>query len=70
MACPSGCIGGAGQPFVKTSSRNKKIKGLYNADRMHDIKRSEENPVVLSVYGELLKGKVHEMLHVDYCGKE
>ena len=27
---------------------------------------AEENPVIVSLYGGLLKGKVHELLHVDY----
>jgi NADH-quinone oxidoreductase subunit G len=29
-------------------------------------KRSEENPLMMSLYNGLLKGKVHELLHVNY----
>lgn len=66
MACPGGCVCGAGQPI--TSPQNKKLRssGLYAADKMCSIKRSEENPVIDSLYSNLLKGKVHELLHVDY----
>ena len=29
-------------------------------------KRSEENPLMMSLYNGLLRGKVHELLHVHY----
>jgi NADH-quinone oxidoreductase subunit G len=70
MACPGGCICGAGQPFAKTEGKLKRSAGLYEADRMSSIKRSEENPVMMSLYQGLLKGKVHKLLHVEYKGKE
>ncbi|MBK5242260.1 [FeFe] hydrogenase, group A [Clostridium sp.] len=70
MACPGGCICGAGQPFAKAEGKLKRSAGLYEADRMSSIKRSEENPVMMSLYQGLLKGKVHKLLHVDYKGKE
>lgn len=70
MACPGGCICGAGQPFAKTEGKLKRGAGLYEADRMSSIKRSEENPVMMSLYQGLLKGKVHKLLHVEYKGKE
>ena len=66
MACPGGCICGAGQPFAKRKEQNRRQTAIYEADRMSNIKRSEENPVIVSLYGGLLKGKVHELLHVDY----
>jgi NADH-quinone oxidoreductase subunit G len=70
MACPGGCISGAGQPFAKTDGKLKRSAGLYKSDRMSSIKRSEENPVMMSLYSGLLKGKVHKLLHVEYKGKE
>ncbi|MCB2296475.1 [FeFe] hydrogenase, group A [Clostridium tagluense] len=70
MACPGGCISGAGQPFAKAEGKLKRGAGLYEADRMSSIKRSEENPVMMSLYQGILKGKVHKLLHVDYKGKE
>lgn len=69
MACPGGCISGAGQPFAKNDGKLKRSNGLYEADRMSSIKRSEENPVMMSLYQGLLKGKVHKLLHVEYKGK-
>ena len=66
MACPGGCVCGAGQPFEVLEERQKRGKGLYKADKMTSIRRSEENPVVTSLYNGVLKGRVHELLHVDY----
>ncbi|MPM62265.1 Iron hydrogenase 1 [bioreactor metagenome] len=70
MACPGGCINGAGQPFSLSEERKNRGNGLYKADSLNSIKRSEENPLVMSLYNGLLKGKVHKLLHVDYIGKE
>ncbi|MDR1508277.1 MAG: [FeFe] hydrogenase, group A [Synergistaceae bacterium] len=68
MACPGGCVCGAGQPFASGDETAKRGDGLYSADRMCGIKRSEENPLMVSLYSGLLKGKVHELLHVNYSG--
>jgi len=70
MACPGGCIGGAGQPFVKAKGKLKRGALLYEADRMNSIRRSEGNPLMTSLYSELLKDKVHKLLHVEYKVKE
>jgi len=70
MACPGGCICGAGQPFAKVKTKLKRSVLLYEADKMNSIKRSEENPLMISLYSGLLKGKVHKLLHVNYIGKE
>ena len=35
-------------------------------DRVSSVKRSEENSLVQALYGDVLKGRVHELLHVDY----
>lgn len=69
MACPGGCINGAGQPTGTHEDAAVRGKALYRADRMSNIKRSEENPLMLSLYSGLLKGRVHALLHVDYTGK-
>ncbi len=66
MTCPSGCIGGAGQPHVKKRSRHKKADGLFEADRMNPVKHSGANHVTDEVYATTLKGKEHELLHVHY----
>lgn len=69
MACPGGCICGAGQPTTDRQGTIKRSAGLYEADRMSNIKRSEENPVIMALYGGLLKGKTHKLLHVNYDGR-
>ena len=70
MACPGGCIAGAGQPMTGGEGKQRRSEGLYEADRMSNIKRSEENPVIMALYGGLLKGKTHKLLHVHYHQKE
>lgn len=67
MACPGGCIAGAGQPFSHKPEKLERTAGLYKADKTSVIKRSEENPVVTQLYSNgLLKGREHELLHVHY----
>lgn len=67
MACPGGCIAGAGQPFSHKPEKLNRTAGLYKADKTSVIKRSEENPVVAQLYNDgLLKGREHELLHVKY----
>jgi NADH-quinone oxidoreductase subunit G len=67
MACPGGCVSGAGQPFVAPEIRKKRGDGLYSADKMSNIKRSEENPLMIELYGGVLKNRVHELLHTNYA---
>ena len=70
MACPGGCISGAGQPFAAQSIKEKRGQGLYSEDKLCSIKRSEENPLMMTLYNGILKGRVHELLHVDYARKK
>ena len=48
MACPGGCIGGAGQPVDTGEAR--KGPGLYRADKGQQLRRSTDNPLVARVY--------------------
>lgn len=67
MACPMGCIGGAGQPFSYIDGKKERAKGLYTTDKSAMIKRSNENPVANDLYSTgLLKDRAHELLHVHY----
>lgn len=66
MACPGGCVCGGGQPFVDADTKVKRGKGLYTADNMSSIRRSEENPIMDSIYKDIVKGREHELLHVHY----
>ena len=69
MACPTGCIGGAGQPEGFLSDKVKRSQGLYTADKGALVKRSDENPVVMNLYEDgILKDRAHELLHVHYHG--
>ncbi len=64
MACKRGCIAGGGQP-VPIGPRTKKarLEGIYKIDSMAQIKLSNENPIVTTVYEGILKGKEHKLLH-------
>ncbi len=70
MACPGGCINGGGQPYAGKDGCKDRSRGLYEADRLKSIRRSEENPVMTSIYQDIIKGKAHELLHVHYKGKK
>ncbi|MCR5116142.1 MAG: [FeFe] hydrogenase, group A [Lachnospiraceae bacterium] len=63
MACPLGCVAGAGQPFVYREGKEKRAAGLYKADRSSVIKCSEDSPVIEDLYAGVLNGRVHELLH-------
>ena len=67
MACRRGCIMGGGQPVpAGPRSRIDRSKVLYDTDINTQIKKSNENPLILSLYDELLKGKTHELLHRNF----
>lgn len=70
MACRRGCIMGGGQPVnAGPRTRKARMKGLYDTDVNTQIKKSNENPMILSLYDSLLKGKEHELLHRNLSGK-
>jgi len=65
----SGCkrTGQCGQPVpVDPESRIARSKGIYDTDINTQIKKSNENPLVQSLYDGLLKGKTHELLHRNF----
>lgn len=70
MACRRGCIMGGGQPVnAGPRTRKARMKGLYDTDVNTQIKKSNENPMILSLYDTLLTGKEHELLHRNFSGK-
>ena len=70
MACRRGCIMGGGQPVnAGPRTRKARMKGLYDTDVNTQIKKSNENPMILSLYDTLLKGKEHELFHRNFSGK-
>ena len=61
---------GVKETTIPYGDKEVRGKALYSADKMLSIKRSEENPLMLSLYDGVLKGRVHELLHVHYNHKE
>lgn len=74
MACPGGCIGGAGQP-INTSSEVKKAraKGIYHADTLSQLRKSQDNPMVAKLYEKWLEKpnshEAHQSLHTEYTSR-
>lgn len=64
MACKRGCIAGGGQP-TPIGPRTKKARydGMYDIDKASQIKRSNENPIIKTLYDGILKGNEHRLLH-------
>ncbi len=80
MACPGGCIGGGGQPYVGPNSvpldeelLAKRAGALYDLDRKKTIRRSHENPEIQRLYKEFLGRPLspvsHKLLHTHYKEK-
>ncbi|MDR1960496.1 MAG: [FeFe] hydrogenase, group A [Planctomycetaceae bacterium] len=71
MACPMGCVGGAGQPVcVDWTTRRNRTNGLYRADKMLQLHKSQDNHLLQETYknylGEVGGHTAHELLHTDY----
>ncbi|MGE5609187.1 MAG: [FeFe] hydrogenase, group A [Bacillota bacterium] len=72
MACPGGCIGGAGQPVSRIPSETRRLRtrSLYDADKMLELHKSQENPYVNDCYkqtlGEIGGHTAHRLLHTHY----
>ena len=63
MACRRGCIMGGGQPrLAGDRTKAARTEGIYRADNVAVIKKSDENPMIMSLYEGFLKGKEHELL--------
>lgn len=75
MACPGGCIGGAGQPYHHGNSDiiKKRFEAIYREDAGKPIRKSHENPSIIKLYqeylGEPCGHKSHELLHTHYFDK-
>jgi NADP-reducing hydrogenase subunit HndD len=74
MACPGGCVGGGGQPYMITDEiRKQRAKGLYDEDAGLKIRCSHENLHVQQLYKEFLEKplshKSHELLHTKYVSR-
>ncbi|MGD0730339.1 MAG: NADH-dependent [FeFe] hydrogenase, group A6 [Terracidiphilus sp.] len=71
MACPGGCVGGAGQPVTTSrDARALRTKGLYNADKMLQLHKSQDNVFITECYAKFLGDiggeRAHHLLHTTY----
>lgn len=75
MACPGGCVGGAGQPYHHGdfSKVEKRLAAIYEEDREKPLRKSHENPYIQQLYkeylGEPCGEKAHHLLHTHYFDK-
>ena len=76
MACPGGCIGGGGQPYIHgdTSILKARLKAIYAEDAGKVLRKSHENPYILKLYDEFLgkpcSDKAHHLLHTHYFDRK
>ena len=75
MACPGGCVGGGGQPYmVNDEIRKQRAKGLYDEDAGLKVRCSHENVHVQQLYKDFLENplseKSHHLLHTQYTERE
>ena len=67
MACKRGCIAGGGQPTpIGPRTKKARYEGMYNIDKASQIKLSNENPIIKTLYDGMLRGKEHKLLHNEY----
>ncbi len=72
MACPGGCIGGAGQPVAEDRSvLKKRAEVLRDTDRIQPVHTSCQNPFIDGIYEKFLggmpgSGESHKFLHTGY----
>jgi formate dehydrogenase major subunit len=71
MACPGGCICGAGHPVPEKLNTLEKRQGvLVDIDNKAQLRRSHENPDILRLYREYYEKpnshRAHKLLHTTY----
>ncbi len=80
MACPGGCIGGGGQPYLPSDSKilaedllAARSRALYSIDESKTLRKSHENPAVKKLYADFLgdigSETAHKLLHTHYQPK-
>jgi len=76
MACPGGCIGGAGQPYHQHDVEilRKRADAIYQEDGKKTIRAAHDNPEIKQLYDEFLGErygeKAHELLHTKFTKRE
>lgn len=71
MACPGGCIGGAGQPVTHSQqTRQRRTQVIRDVDVTHDAHCPQENHVIKELYRERLGEpngpEAHRLLHTHF----
>ncbi|MBS3937935.1 MAG: [FeFe] hydrogenase, group A [Peptococcaceae bacterium] len=77
MACPGGCLGGGGQPRMKSNEaslgKEARLKSIYAIDQELLLRKSHENPAVQKLYADYLGNvggeKAHHLLHTSYTAR-
>ncbi len=76
MACPGGCIGGAGQPYHHghVEILQARAAAIYREDEGKAIRLSHKNPDIIKLYedflGEPLGERSEQLLHTHYFNKQ
>lgn len=76
MACPGGCIGGAGQPYHHGNQDVilQRQKAIYDLDKSMPIRKSHENPSIIKLYedyfGKPASELAHHLLHTSYVARD
>jgi len=75
MTCPSGCLGGGGQPYpVNDEIRAARRKAIYVRDKNLPIRKSHDNPEVQKLYEDFLGEPgghlAEELLHTKYTNRK
>jgi len=74
MTCPGGCLGGGGQPIPTNAEiRKKRAAAIYQEDLNKEIRKSHENPEIVTLYEDFLERplgeKSHHLLHTKYLNR-
>ena len=73
MACPGGCVNGAGQPFTLQPDKviPMRTSGLYGHDSSLKVRAAQDNEQVAAIYKQYLEDtpnghEAHRLLHTHY----
>lgn len=71
MACPGGCVAGAGQPGAPDPAvKRARARALYDNDKTLELHKAQDNYELLRCYekhlGEVGGHQAHEVLHTGY----
>lgn len=72
MACPGGCIGGAGHPVIgRVGEMQERLRLIQNIDSTSTFRTSQANPDIVRLYddfyGEPNSALAHRLLHTSYA---